>query len=661
MFVRLMVGAVKKSICLMGLIWSCLVVAASFTYAQSTPNNPLRPPPAGALSEAIQPLKPTAIPLPTPQPSVEPTTENWQPIPATRRHEHQSHDSPDPLRLGPESEQPGEIQFGLSRGMIESTLIHESQLKTLLESRRPQQFPSNVRQVDWWEQEENFFQVWNKIKEEQEEGGDEERADSAKLAAQIDKELRKAKADTGEDEGALAHHISVLETAQENMAKFKSYQKTITKYQSEIDTYDTTLANVKSRLAAMETMSNTPAIDPRHSMEQLQRDIQTVQHEVDLKKAELQSASNESKRINQRIADVPKLKAAAQQRLKEVTAQLVEPAQGNDDGSHLLQQAIRAATEAEITMLGLETRHLELDSQLNPLQVDLLSRQLNQLESTADQLKQAVNQIRNREVQEQIASAREAAIGAHPRLSELAQRNQELAELRKELADQIQSISKEKTIVAGQALQVEEDLASVRKQIEESVSATKNMLLVETSRQMISPVESRVRLSKIQSEMQTLNGSLFQLQEERQELADPQAWLESQLGWNGQERDPELQAMASEFVETRKSLLVSVLKDYRSLIRLLGETAAQREKLIASLVETRSFLGENMLWVQSTSPVSLNTFQKSSEGLRSFFAPDAWSEAGDIMLTRITSRPQETLVYTMVFAGLFFMVKRLGG
>ena len=643
----------------MGLIWSCSV-AASFAYAQTTPSNPLRRPPAGVLSEAIQPLKPTAFPLPTPQPSVQLNTENWQPIPESPRNVYQGNDFRDPLRLGPESEQPGEIEFGLSRGMMESTLIPESQLKKLLESRRPQQFQSNVRQVDWWEQEENFFQVWNKIKEEQEEET-EERADSAKLAAQIDKELRKAKSDTGEDESALAHHISVLETAQENMAKFKSYQKTITKYQSEIDTYDATLTNVKNRLAAMEAMPSLPAIDPRRSMEQLQREIQTVQHEVDLKKAELQSASNESKRINQRIADVPKLKAAAQQRLKEVTVRLAEPAPENDDGSHLLQQAIRTATEAEITMLSLETRHLELDSQLNPLQVDLLSRQLKQLESTADELKQTVNRIRNREVQEQIASAREAAIGAHPRLSELALRNQELAELRKELAQQIQTISKEKTIVAGQALKVEEDLASVRKQIEESVSATKNMLLVETSRQMISPVESRVRLSKMQSEMQTLNGSLFQLQEERQELADPQAWLESQLGWSAQERDPELQAMASEFVATRKSLMVSVLKDYRSLIRLLGETAAQREKLIASLVETRRFLNENMLWVQSTSPVSLDTFQNSSEGLRSFFAPDAWTEAGNIMLTRITSRPQETLIYTMVFAGLFFMVKRLGG
>ena len=168
--------------------------------------------------------------------------------------------------------------------MMESTLIPESQLKKLLASRRPQQFQSNVRQVDWWEQEENFFQVWNKIKEEQEEET-EERADSAKLAAQIDKELRKAKSDTGEDESALAHHISVLETAQENMAKFKSYQKTITKYQSEIDTYDATLTNVKNRLAAMETMPSLPAIDPRRSMEQLQREIQTVQHEVDLKKA----------------------------------------------------------------------------------------------------------------------------------------------------------------------------------------------------------------------------------------------------------------------------------------------------------------------------------------------------------------------------------------
>ena len=646
----------KILIGLLALIWLGLVVA-SISDGQTIPDNPLRPNLVRPSSLPSQIAEPETFQLA--QPPKHTPAEVWQPIPQSFDKGTRHADFGNPLQLGPESNEPDEIRFGFSRGMMEETLIPESDLRQFLNSHRSPRNDPNIRQVDWWEKEENFFQAWHQMKEEQEEKK-EERPDSAKLAGRIDLELRKAKSDSQEDESVQAH-ISILEAAQENMVKFKSYRKTITRYQSEIDAFDATLAGVKNQLATLEAMPAIPAINPNRSIEQLQREIQTVQHEVDLKKAELQSASNESKRINQRIADVPKLKAEAQQRLKDVTVRLNESEFANEDGSRLLQQAIRTATEAEIVMLGLETRHLELDSQLNPLQVDLLSRQFRHLESTASELKQAVNRIRNREVEQQIASAREAAIGAHPRLFELAQRNQELAGLRKELTDQIQAVSEEKTLVADQVVKVEKDLASVRKQIEESVSTTKNLLLVETSRQMISPVESRVRLSKIQSEMQTLNTSLFRLQEERQQLADPRAWLENHLGGNQQETERDLHEMASEFVATRKSLMVSVLKDHRSLIRLMGETAAQREKLIASLEETRRFLGENMLWVQSNSPVSFNTLQKSSEGVRSFFAPDAWNELVNKMLTRITNSPQETLLYTMVFAGLFFMVKRLGG
>ena len=586
--------------------------------------------------------------------------DDWQPIPQPFDNQPLRSDFGDPLRLRPQSNEREAIRFGLSRGMMESTLIPESELKQLFESRRLPISDPHIRQVDWREQEESFFHVWHKMKEEQEEKN-EERPDSAKLATRIAQELRKAKSDTQEDDGTRANEISILETAQLNMERFKSYEKTTTNYQAKINAFDDTLADVKKQLAALEAMPNMPAINPHRSMEQLQRQIQAVQNEVDLKKAELQSASNDSKQINQRIADVPKLKAAAQQRLKDISVRLTDTEFANEDASHLLQQAIRTATESEIVMLGLETRHLELDSQLNPLQVDLLSRQLGKMEAMATELKQAANLIRNREVEEQIASAREAAIGADPRLHELAERNQELAGLRKELAEQLQSISEEKTLVADQVLKVETDLASVRKQIEESVSTTKNLLLIETSQQVISPVESRVRLSIIQNQMNSLNTSLFRLQEERQQLADPQEWLEKHLGGKPLGTDSELHKMASEFVTTRKSLIVSVLKDKRSLLRLMGETAAQREKLIARLVETRDFLGENMLWVQSTSPVSFNTVQKSSDGVRSFFAADAWNELVNKVLTRITTHPQETLICTMVFAGLFLLVKRLGG
>ena len=131
--------------------------------------------------------------------------------------------------------------------------------------------------------------------------------------------------------------------------------------------------------------------------------------ELELKKSELKKLHSSLQRYSQRISEVPKQKSEAQKRLKKITDQLTElPAESESrDEAKLLQLAIRTATSAEVEMLSVESRYLELSSQLSPVRIDLTNHYTKQLEAQYRELTKAVESARQREVEQQIQLALE--------------------------------------------------------------------------------------------------------------------------------------------------------------------------------------------------------------------------------------------------------------
>jgi len=560
----------------------------------------------------------------------------------------------------------------LNHRFLTESLLTDQQLSNMLRSGEPATTnPNSVQYVAYLEEgpitaaenaRELKSEVTNENKAKVVTGQPTNRLDWLEKAVLA--ELETVKADSAVDENTKSTRLNVLTSATEWIQKSKGYNAKAESFRSEIDGFHAALSTAQEQLKISESALPPPPPDANRPTEELQRESQRISQELEIKKTELENLHAAQQRYTVRITEAPKQKSEAQKRLKKVQERVSEadPTEADlHDESKLLQFAIRAATQAEIDMLNREANFLELSSQLSPVRIDLTKSQLKQLETQATALKLAAERARQREVEQQIRLAKQAALDAHPQLAHLATRNQELAKQRKEIAEKIVSISDETAKVTTQTTKVESDLSSLQKRVAEGLNSANTMMLAESRRQLVSPLESRVRLGSLRSEMQSVNLSVSVLQEERETLADPEYVMSKQLDFDPATVDQHLKTMAVEFIEGRRRLIDDLLNDYRSYRRLLVETTVQRDKLIAGIAGTNELLNKHMLWVRSANPISVNSLRKSSEGFQEFLSADRWSELVSRLIDRARRQPYEYLMFTIGFAFLYGVVRRLKG
>lgn len=472
-------------------------------------------------------------------------------------------------------------------------------------------------------------------------------------------EQEKTKADSQLDDPAKSERLAILENAATWTQRAKEYQRKFDRFKTDNAEFKQNLERIQASLKEFETRPEVPELDPQLSSEEFQRKLQDVQSKLESRKAELIGLQGESRQFSERITELPKLKAEAEQRLKAVQEQLkdkteVQPA--TTDEKELLQFAIREGTEAELEMLRVESSYLENSAQLSPYRIDLANRRLKLLEAEAQQLGRDAELARNRQVEQQIEEARQAAMEAIPQLAEFAQGNEQLAGQRKELAEKIAAIASEAKRVEKQAKNVESELASMTEKLEEGAANADS--LSESRQQLITPWESRFRLGELQKSLQGVKLTVIKLQEERERLSDPDAFMTSQLKISPDNPDVHAVQMATEIVENKKVLLDALLVDNRTYRRELSQTIAQREKLLKGLSETQTFLNKHMLWTQNMNPVRVKTLQKSSQGMQEFFSASGWSGVGTRLLTRMMDRPHEYFLCGLGAVFLIVIVRR---
>lgn len=480
----------------------------------------------------------------------------------------------------------------------------------------------------------------------------------------INAEIESTKSDTQLDETTRSNRLSVLTNGAEWIQKAKSYGRKREQFQAGIDGFNEALKTAQEQLKNLDALNPGKVVNLDRPSEELQREMQEVQGELESEKSGLESLHQAQHRFTERITEVPQQKSEAQKRLKKIQDRIAEmtPLEADShDEAKLLQFAMQFGTAAEIDMLNVESTYLELSSQLSPLRIDLANQKTKQLETQFQQLKQGEKQSREREVEKQILLARQAAIEAHPQLAELANRNAALAQQRMDIAKLKVEVSDEKSSVTDMTLKVEDDLTGLQKKIDECVTSTRTLVLAESHRQLASPLESRVRLGQLKTELRAVNSAVGQLQEERETLADPQALMVDQLKMDPDMIGDNLRSMAIEFIEARRVLLDDLLNDYRSYRRQIVETTVERDKLISGIQATRELLNEHMLWVRSADPVSLQTAKTSHDGIQDLLSAERWSKLLERLAFRARQQPYEYFMFTLGFAFLYGVVRRLKG
>jgi hypothetical protein len=472
--------------------------------------------------------------------------------------------------------------------------------------------------------------------------------------------LESVKGDTQLDDATKSERLQLLSKAQEWVQKRQHFLGKVKDFKANIDGFEKAREQAATQLKSLEANAEVVIEDAGLGSEQLQGELQRVQSELDAKKSEIESLQNAARHFAKRVIEVPKQKSEAQDRLRKIQesigstdASIAEPS----DEADLLKKAIGVGSEAEVEMLNLETHHLEVASQLNRLHADVASRQLKQLTAQFKTLEQLVQKARKREVDEQIRLARQAAMEALPSLADMAQRNQELAGLRKKVANSIESLSQETARVTKESERVVSDLADLRKQVDEGLSQGTNLLLAESRRQLISPLESQIRLSQIKAELDRKKSMKLRLEEEKEALDDPQSLLTQELGIASD--NEQVKQMAFEFIEVKRSLIDNILSDYRSYGQLLVGLTVQHEKLVDGIWSTEELLRKHMVLVRSTEPMNLDTLKRCSAGSRRFFSSEQWSGVFEKWSNGAKKRPYSYLMFGVGFVALSVIVKRL--
>ena len=480
-----------------------------------------------------------------------------------------------------------------------------------------------------------------------------------RLAKIVSDEIEAVKSDTQLDESTKSERLNVLNKADDWFQKAQTYKRKHDLYHSEVEKFSETLTEKQEELKQAEAAEPDTSLDPNMTPEQLQNNIQKVQSELDNQKTDLESLNSSVDQFAQRSAKIPGDKSDAQKRLnkdQDVDANA-------RDATNLLQLGIRLASLAETKMLNVETRYLEMQSQLSPLKIDIANIKLKHKVVRLDVLKRAADKARNDEIAEQQRLARkatqDAALNAHPALLAFAKRNQTLTEERQKLAVSIKSMLDEAADVGGQTKSVAAELDSLKKQVKQNLAKENSLMIAEKRRQMISPLESRVRLGQIQKEIHRVNLLEFQLQEERDSLSDPETVIAETLNIDMSNAVANVKEMASELIQTRRKLLGDALTDYRSYKSDLVKAEAARKELLSGLSETQKLLNEHMMWVRSTDPVSLQTVKSSAKGIRSLLSTDKWHVLVDRLFERAQARPYEYFMFAIGFVFLAGVVKRL--
>ncbi len=484
----------------------------------------------------------------------------------------------------------------------------------------------------------------------------------ARLNQMIDEHTTLAKEDKQIDEATKSHRLEVLASAKSWLQKYQQYKMRLAEF-APADHLEEQRARLEKDLAEF-AEPQQPALNSNTTLESLTVRLQTLQKELQSTKNVLEEKNREIEELGRRVTKLPELRSAADDRRRKIEKKLtVVLDQANEESilKKILVDAEKLATEKEIEMLDEEAARQKLRGKVLPLERDLNSRRIKKLEAEIANWEKEVGRMRAAQVAEQARQARLEAINADPALKSLAHRNEELVQLRAKVSRNIQMATEELATVTAK----NEDLVEVQQTLKNKIEAApemnsaNGMLLVETRRNLIAPIESMMRIPKIRTELQGVSQATIQLRNERESLADPQAFVAEQLSITTDSHDESLIKMANEFVLTKRQFLDDLINDYESYRGLLSKVSVERKALVAQISSIREFIDENALWIRSADPFAVKDLRDSRAGLSAFFATSGWTQMGRQLRTRLTHRPHEAALAACGFFALFVFTRRL--
>jgi potassium efflux system protein len=381
------------------------------------------------------------------------------------------------------------------------------------------------------------------------------------------------------------------------------------------------------------------------SVEQVEKRANKVELELARYRTEREAMIAEPKRRSQRLAELPKQIAEAQQKLKTAADEL--SALGGDDAADPIVAARRAALhwarqEARASLVALEAEQnlYQQSSEWVTTRRDYYVRYVPHKEKRLAQLRAIITQLREAETQEQVRLAEADAaqvVNRPPQIIKLADDNKQLADERTAIVAAMTDASREvdATRAAGSQLAAQYDSAKTRAEklshaagqmLREQRSKLPNLRALERDYATREPLLSEVLLR------------IYALQDESAELANLDE-LTDQLCADSGDPSNSCRAEIRRLLETKRDSLTQLIDDYTKYSTDLNALHSEQAKLIALVEEYADFIAERVLWIRSCAPPAASDVSHAAHALAWSLDFHNWQAAGRAFGAAAMQRP----------------------
>ena len=374
-------------------------------------------------------------------------------------------------------------------------------------------------------------------------------------------------------------------------------------------------------------------LDPGLSLEDMEQVIQVDRAELAAQESSLADTRSALASEVERPATVRQRLVELKQRDSELAAELqaLPPADGGLEATAGLWalSANASAVKAEIASLTAEQLSQPMRQDLLKAQQDStgyavkrLTEKIELYEARATELRQQAAE----EAQSQALSEQAELADSSPVVQKMAEENTRLSAHTTQLTSELDQLRNRSREAEAQAQRIEQELESSQRKLE-VVGMSQAMGQVLREQQARLP-RARVSRGERRDSGERISASslrVLQYQDERRRLRE----LDTYIGTLTAELPPAEAEQAAPKLEklamSRRDLLDRALQVENTYLRALGELDFNSRRLQQAAASYNSFISERLLWIRSSSSLSLSALAGLPGEISMVFSPSDWA------------------------------------
>ena len=432
----------------------------------------------------------------------------------------------------------------------------------------------------------------------------------------------------------------------------------------------------KTAPEVIEKLRNTLKEREEISSEEILKDLETMTlpelvQQQEKEKADLSAIEAKLSDINNQLAAQNTRPTIAKERLIELKRRF--DATITTAKASSLEGSVALLTQAEKWVEGTQT--FKLSSEIKMLDQELLSHQerMQVLKLKRDVAESKVKHVTVRVqimtemlnkrrlaevklVQEQVETTKEESKDKHPLVRKLAEQNVALGNGFETSTIDLKNVSAQERQNRTSAIRIGDELGKINQRLE---IAGINQALGELLHKQRGTLP---KISAIQSNISQLKERIadsglrqIKYEEEYRHLRDVDTYLAEFMHDIPQNEADAIRPELKDLALKRQALLNKVIDLESSYSSELGELDISLRKLIDVVEAYDNFLDKHLLWIRSTTPISLSLFKSLPGELELLLSPSNWMYVGKILIQQFKSTFPVTV---LIFVLLILMFRR---